>query len=34
MKQIPETLKVREHILPFCKTKPKEEVVDLNDGIC
>ena len=34
MKEIPKTLTIKDHILPFCKTKPREEVVDVGDGTC
>lgn len=33
MKEIPETLTIKEHIFPFCKTKPRGEVVDVDDGM-
>ena len=34
MKEIPETLTIKDHILPFCKTKPRGEVVDVDDPTC
>ena len=33
MNEIPETLTIKDHIFPFCKTKPREDVVITNDGM-
>ena len=33
MKKIPKTLTIKEYISPFCKTKPRDEIVILNDGM-
>ena len=34
IEEIPETLTIKDHILPFCKTKPRGEVVDVGDENC
>ena len=34
MNKEPETLDLVEDILPFCKSKPADEKVDIDDGNC
>ena len=33
IEEIPEKLTIKDHILPFCKTKPRGEVVDVDNGM-
>ena len=34
IEEIPETLTIKDHILPFCKTKPRGEEVNTRDSLC